>query len=938
METPAGFIDIDQRWQFRAEHPEPDEIVAEQTDPRTLPNNPVDRPWESEDAYFATQYHILRCEATEGLRYSVGSYWKAMESPYDDDHTWIYPQVRVKAYLLSRLGPIVRVEFSTERSQYKINWLQSRRLMPGKLVAITTKQDGFRKICKIATIAQRPYRDGLDQDPPQVDLMWVDLNDAVIDPTTELVMVESTHGYFEASKHALAGLQEVSRAGSPLIKYLTGAHNAERHPPFVLENPTMDLSSVVHTRDDTSLQQRLEAHNIVRDGMPNIETLTSLDNSQSSALHRIISQEMAIVQGPPGTGKTFTSVEAIKVMVATRRRQGGPPIIIAAQTNHALDHILMHCLDAGIRLVRVGGRTTEPLIRDCTMYETQQRCRLAPGDRYRAVDASRKGNMDVIQNLVDSVFGNKLLDPKALRNLGIITESQYKSLEDDEMEIDPSLQKLGPFSLWLGKDLIRAEVLQNRYKAPLEQYEACSEDFDESESDLQNIADDEDDYDRIKGRLVNMAHYWSGKQPSRAASRKSWTQIAERELSKAKDLFTISRDLRGIVYQYLQASYLAEMRPKFIHLFKLNQELCREAKEIKARQDARVVAGEKIDVVGCTTTGLTKYRKLLSALQPRSLLVEEAAETREANIVSALYPSIQQLILIGDHQQLAPHCDIHWLGSAPFNLDVSLFQRMVNLGMPFTMLNQQRRMKPELRSILSPFYPELTDHELVLSNKNRLDVPGMGGRNCWFFDHQWPEDTTSDRSKFNDQEADMIAGFFSYLVANGVPAEKITVLTFYTGQRKVILSKLKKHGSLVGLSFKVYTVDSYQGEENDIVLLSLVRSPRPERGAAIGFLEDPRRAVVAISRARCGFYVFGNIDNAFKAGAGSCGLWMKIWNGFAEQGRTQPQLGLPLVCQNHGSVNYIKEVDDWGGNAGGCDAQCSQIRPCGHRCALKCHP
>lgn len=118
--------------------------------------------------------------------------------------------MRVKAYLLSRLGPIVRIEFSTKS---RINWLQSRRLTPGKLVAVTTNSDGFRNICKIATVAQRPYRDGLDQDPPLVDLMWADLTDAVFDPTTELVMVESKHGYFEATRHALAGLKEVSQGG-----------------------------------------------------------------------------------------------------------------------------------------------------------------------------------------------------------------------------------------------------------------------------------------------------------------------------------------------------------------------------------------------------------------------------------------------------------------------------------------------------------------------------------------------------------------------------------------------------------------------------------------------------------------------------------------------------------------------------------------------------
>jgi len=53
----------------------------------------------------------------------------------------------------------------------------------------------------------------------------------------------------------------------------------------------------------------------------------------------------------------------------------------------------------------------------------------------------------------------------------------------------------------------------------------------------------------------------------------------------------------------------------------------------------------------------------------------------------------------------------------------------------------------------------------------------------------------------------------------------------------------------------VTTVDNYQGEENDIVLLSLVRSS--EKGP-IGFLAVANRVCVALSRARCGFYMFGN--------------------------------------------------------------------------------
>lgn len=107
---------------------------------------------------------------------------------------------------MSNVGPIVRLEFGT-RSQHKITWLKSKRLKPGKLVAISTCRDGFRTICKMATVAQRPYFGGLDQDPPVVDLLWANTSDAVLDPSEEMVLLESRNGFMEATRHAMVGLQ-----------------------------------------------------------------------------------------------------------------------------------------------------------------------------------------------------------------------------------------------------------------------------------------------------------------------------------------------------------------------------------------------------------------------------------------------------------------------------------------------------------------------------------------------------------------------------------------------------------------------------------------------------------------------------------------------------------------------------------------------------------
>jgi helicase required for RNAi-mediated heterochromatin assembly 1 len=63
-----------------------------------LPENPVDTAWASKDEYLAAQYGILRCEAVEGLRYSVRSFadHRGKEPMMDDDFTNIYTKVRLR--------------------------------------------------------------------------------------------------------------------------------------------------------------------------------------------------------------------------------------------------------------------------------------------------------------------------------------------------------------------------------------------------------------------------------------------------------------------------------------------------------------------------------------------------------------------------------------------------------------------------------------------------------------------------------------------------------------------------------------------------------------------------------------------------------------------------------------------------------------------------
>jgi superfamily I DNA and/or RNA helicase len=68
---------------------------------------------------------------------------------------------------------------------------------------------------------------------------------------------------------------------------------------------------------------------------------------------------------------------------------------------------------------------------------------------------------------------------------------------------------------------------------------------------------------------------------------------------------------------------------------------------------------------------------------------------------------------------------------------------------------------------------------------------------------------------------------------------------------------------------KITVVDNYQGEESDIILLSLVRS---NENGNVGFLKTENRICVALSRAKYGLYIMGNMDNLYNSG----NLWKQI--------------------------------------------------------------
>jgi len=345
----------------------------------------------------------------------------------------------------------------------------------------------------------------------------------------------------------------------------------------------------------------------------------------------------------------------------------------------------------------------------------------------------------------------------------------------------------------------------------------------------------------------------------------------------------------------------------------------------------------KAKVVAMTTTGAARCQTLMHEVRPDIIMVEEAAEVLESHILASLHPYVKQLILIGDHKQLQPSTSHHDL-TVQYRLNISLFERLMDGGLEFKILKTQRRMRPEIAALSAMHY-----HNLIDNAASVLDYPRVLGtaENVYLINHnhleQHEEDTGSRSNRF---EAQFIVCLAKYLVNQGYRSSDITILTTYLGQQRAIN---RFRNQLFGSDprFKdlvVRVVDKYQGEENKLVLVSMVRSngrqnlhaPMDKKNP-MGFLRTANRMCVLLSRAKHGMFVIGNFDMLRR--------YSEVWETICQAAghRISPQL--ELRCKNHGKAAFVAAADDFDqAPEGGCTKPCQIRLPlCGHVCRRLCH-
>ncbi|GAA6061540.1 hypothetical protein JCM10212_002747 [Sporobolomyces blumeae] len=854
----------------------------------------------------------------------------------------------------------------------------------------------------------------------------------------------------------LRALQSIEPAALPFAKYLSAPPPADDcpitiDPPLYARIPgfAYDLSGVLKepSPPGTLTLDLNDPHSVVaaRDALVDS---SKLDPSQAEAMIECLSREVALVRGPPGTGKSYLGVELIRVLLAAKVGT----ILILSYTNHALDTLLRHLKHEGVtnKIVRAGSRSQDPEMEEFNLnalavnavrlggrvdYEGRELLRAR-----REIELKMQAVCDVATRL--STHGIRFdfvaeylcqeypIHLEYLRSIPAPVQAASTAIFDGDWQIAGSAKgkkkssglassnlpstPYDIFSFWRdGHDVDLLARAQLEHDAAVEALAEQKAKIDEArrktnfsvlpiegeghggsdnDSDASSIIDLFEDA-RLSDAGSNNGETGDEAEEEEEHYAEPTTDRSIVELEAIANVWSWRRAERAKMIDFWSSEMVRLEGPKLARLRAEQERINERLKNLKNDAKCRIL--KNAEVIGATTNSASNLLSIISSVQPTVLVVEEAGECLEAQVVANLVPSIKHLIMIGDEKQLRPQIASYHLSTdsaqgSVHRHDVSLLERLATLPLPISMLRTQRRMQPEISGLIRNYlYPDLEDAPQVLDYP---DVCGMR-KNVYFVDHRIPEDSQAadHSSKSNSGEAAFVVDLVRHLLRQGYRAGNIAIIVPYLGQLAALKRLLERESLPVALddrdvqdlldakdrnedegdedepvkevSFvpvkatmkslksqvELRTIDRFQGEEADIVILSLVRNSSSglseeepsffnlDRAAkaSIGFLKSPNRTNVAISRAKHGMYLFGDAGLLSSRSR----MWESVIDNLEEQGLVGPHL--PACCDNHPDVDFA--IDAPGklptvSPEGGCFKACDTPLPCGHLCRLQCHP
>ncbi|XP_053570366.1 NFX1-type zinc finger-containing protein 1 isoform X2 [Bombina bombina] len=955
--------------------------------------NIVNGSYPDAKSYLDTHFRLLREDFIRPLRGGISQLISIKQkdlakAKFDDIR--LYFDTKISSPLCTKAGIVHQVEFSIANLK-QVLWESSRRLLYGSLVCLSN--DNFKNMF-YATVADRNVKDLkmgiitlMFTEESRQKLAQYSIEDRFLMVETTAYFEAYRHvleGLKEMVDSEIPFQNYIVNCDTEMY---APSYVSENRTDYRLPNAIKGSHS---NTDETVNFLKYYLHNKLRETTrneskfdvldfttwPTKEEL-DLDRSQFKAYQVALTSELSIIQGPPGTGKTYVGLKIVHTLLANSKlwKENKNPILIVCYTNHALDQFLEGIYKYNkCEIVRVGSRSNSELMQRFALSIIRKEKGLGSLPGYlRAMHAELKDERIILERELSKKAGYLKNTMKGILHLNLLAKhmaphhlESLKSKQISEKILEEWLgisavyqntpQTRQDFAFWGNENTTEEndDFHEDSDEKVIDEYDLIEVEDEVELSQLERMIDElsiQDEIQRARERAArakreilsfvpeqldndeeNNMIYEDTFQVPKDVKRK-WKKKIQHQLEKLTymdeldcnrllDLWILPLAERWQIYRFWRSRYLQSIRQEIFSLENQYQIVMNRKAELRDQEDLLIL--QEADIIGMTTTGAAKFRRILQNIQPKIVVVEEAAEVLEAHIITALSPGCKQLVLIGDHQQLRPSTAVYEL-ARNFNLEVSMFERLICMNVPYVRLDFQHRMRPEIARLITPhIYDRLENHESVLNFPN---IKGVCA-NLYFVDHDHLEEHIKEgKSHRNVHEAAFVKSLCLYFIHQGFSPSEITILTTYSGQLRC-LQEIMPKSTFNGV--RVCVVDKYQGEENEIIILSLVRS---NLEGNVGFLKIPNRVCVALSRAKKGLFCIGNMQLLSK---------VPLWSKINEMLKANGQIGkeLKLQCQNHpNNVCYVSKSEDFENvPEGGCKIPCEFRLLCGHACTLHCHP
>ena len=627
------------------------------------------------------------------------------------------------------------------------------------------------------------------------------------------------------------------------------------------------------------------------------------NESQMKAIFAGINvRDVFLVMGPPGPGKTTVILEWVKYFVKQGKR-----VLVSSQNNKAVDNDLERIADEKyIDIIRVGSESK--LQSEVVPYMFENK---VTSLRKNISENSEKKIKQIDAIISDWTEHSKKVDA-LLQAHEIRIQKRAVLNEAINNEFVPIYKKLLSVyneykQLQINKDLLITSIKSYDYK--IEKYEKYTNILVKLiskrsyERNKEQIVEEVSKYDSLKKREETLVFQYNNLRNEytevyKAVKENRFFDLLyrinnEKEKSKAVSTFPSKReeniwdlfdDCRNVrLKNVTDCMNLKNNISKNIkRANQIQNAISLWKQEIEGQQNYALneIVLESVDLVGATCIGINSQKRFAN-LDFDVTIIDEAGQIQVHNALVPMSVS-NKLIMLGDHKQIPPTADQELIDLCEENgvktnlLSMSLFEKMY-YDLPEEnkiMLDTQYRMPAEIADTISEWFYDGKYYSPSFKQNLKSLIPTLSSRPYVIID------TSKEYNRYehkiegagcdNGLEAEIIESIIANISANAEnDLKEIGVISAYKSQVKLVKNKLNKILPKELVNEMVATLDSYQGQERDIILYSFTKSsttsPMKRR---IGFLNELRRLNVAMSRCKKMLVLIGDME--FLGGCQHC--------------------------------------------------------------------